>query len=119
MPDHLNIGRDGEDIAAAYLQKNGYTILAKNWRHRHLEIDVVAIDESILVFVEVKTRSSAAFGMPYESVSTAKQEKLSRAAMHYIEENGYEGEIRFDVVSILMGTKKPNLRLIKDAFWPE
>ncbi len=120
MGNNTERGKVGEEIAARFLAKRGYRILAQNWRHRHLEVDLIAFDADTLVFVEVKMRTSAAFGMPYEAVSVEKQRKLCRAANHYIERQGYEGEIRFDVVSILLfGQSSPNIRLIKDAFWPE
>lgn len=120
MGTHIERGKQAEEAAARFLAKQGYRVVAQNWRNKHLEVDLIAYDGDTLVFVEVKMRSSAAFGMPYEAVSPAKQEKLCRAAERYIAEQQYEGEIRFDVVSILdAGQSAPNIRLIKDAFWPE
>ncbi len=121
MPPHLQKGSDGERVAVAHLERLGYHILHQNWRHQHLEVDIIAREDNILVFVEVKMRSSAAFGMPYESVDRAKQAKLARAANHYIATHSYGGEIRFDVVSILYSAQNKiyDIRLIKDAFWPD
>lgn len=120
MDNHIKRGQQGEAAASRFLAERGYRIVAQNWRYQHLEVDIVAYDGTTLVFVEVKLRSSTAFGMPYEAVSTAKQEKLHRAAEFYIETAQHEGEIRFDVVSILQfGQSPPQCRLIKDAFWPE
>ena len=121
MPSHLQKGKDGEDIAVGLLKQRGYRIVCQNWRHKHLEVDIIAQDGDILVFVEVKTRSYATFGMPYEAVDHVKQAKLTRAANHYIAAHHYGGEIRFDVVSILYSEKNKtyNTRLIKDAFWPD
>lgn len=120
MDSHIERGKQAESAAARFLATRGYQVVAQNWRHKHLEVDIVAHEANTLVFVEVKMRSSAAFGMPYEAVSAAKQEKLRRAAESYIEATQYEGEIRFDVVSILQfGQSPPQFRLIKDAFWPE
>jgi|SRR5690606_29057037 len=120
MDNHIERGKQAETAASRFLAARGYRIVAQNWRHQHLEVDIVAYDGNTLVFVEVKMRSSTAFGMPYEAVSATKQEKLRRAAELYIETQQYDGEIRFDVVSVLrFGQSPPQCRLIKDAFWPE
>ncbi|SEL50353.1 YraN family protein [Parapedobacter koreensis] len=121
MLTHLQKGKNGEDMAIQLLKRRGYRIRCQNWRHKNLEVDIVAEDGNILVFVEVKTRTSPAYGMPYEFVDVAKQAKLVRAANHYIATNQYGGEIRFDVVSILYSeeNKTYDTRLIKDAFWPD
>lgn len=102
-----------------HLLHAGYRLKQQNWRYKHLEIDLIMMDESVLVFVEVKTRSSADFGQPYEAVSWQKQQKLSKAATIFIRQHHYEGEIRFDVVSILVDQEQQHqIRHIKDAFWP-
>ncbi len=117
----LQKGKQGEDAAAQLLRQRGYRIRHQNWRYKNLEIDIIANDGDILVFVEVKTRTSHAYGMPYEFVDHAKQAKLTRAANQYIAAMKYGGEIRFDVVSILYSenNKSYNMRLIRDAFWPD
>ncbi len=114
-------GKLGEDEAVRFLRKRGYRIRHQNWRYKHLEVDIVADDGNILVFVEVKTRASHTYGMPYEFVDYAKQAKLARAANQYIAATKHGGEIRFDVVSILYSEKNKayNIRLIRDAFWPD
>lgn len=121
MSGHLQRGKNGEDTAVALLLQRGYSIVHRNWRHKHLEVDIVAREGDILVFVEVKTRANAAFGMPYEAVDHRKQTNLVRAANQYIAAHRYGGEIRFDVVSVLYSAKSKtfNTRLIKDAFWPD
>lgn len=121
MMDKREKGIEGETKAVAYLRKQGYEIICQNWRYKHLEIDIIARESQTLVFVEVKTRSYTAFGLPYEAVSPAKQAKLARAANLYITASGYEGEIRFDVVSVISSgkTTHDSVRLIRDAFWPE
>lgn len=119
MSNSLQTGTLGEDIAIALLKQEGYRIRCRNWRHKNLEVDVIAEEQNILVFVEVKTRAHHAYGMPYEFVDTAKQAKLIRAANQYIAANRYGGEIRFDIVSILYSKENNtyNTRLIRDAFW--
>lgn len=121
MQNPLQTGRRGEEMAAALLLQQGYRIRYRNWRYKNLEVDIIAEEADILVFVEVKTRTNDAYGMPYEFVDAAKQAKLVRAANQYIAANRYGGEIRFDVVSILYSKKNKtyNTRLIRDAFWPD
>lgn len=97
-----SIGRRGEAAAAAYLQRIGMTVVERNWRCQSGEIDIVALDEQVLVLVEVKTRTTSAKGTPEESVTPAKQRKLVRLAEAYITASGIESpEIRFDVVGIV------------------
>ncbi|GAA4805400.1 YraN family protein [Olivibacter ginsenosidimutans] len=119
MATHHVIGTNGEQAALTYLLRQGYTLKHKNWRYKHLEIDLIMLDGQVLVFVEVKTRSDTAFGMPYEAVTWQKQHKLSQAATIFIRQHRYEGEIRFDIVSILADQQGQfNVRHIQDAFWP-
>ncbi|QNL50642.1 YraN family protein [Olivibacter sp. SDN3] len=119
MAKHLLTGISGETAAQNYLLECGYLLLHKNWRYKHLEVDIVMRDQDTLVFVEVKTRTDGRFGLPYESVNWQKQRKLSQAATIYIKQHHYEGEIRFDVVSIFANpSDQYNIRHIKDAFWP-
>jgi putative endonuclease len=117
---HLHTGRLGEEIACEYLQKKGYQIIHKGWRYKHLEVDIIIYDGPVLVFVEVKTRSKNIYGMPYEAVDWKKQRKLDRAANIYISKTKHIGDIRFDIISIVINKEeKPDLLHIKDAFWPE
>src|SRR5690606_30910144 len=103
-----------------FLQERGFVLLARNWRYKHLEVDLIAKDGGVLVFVEVKALTSAEHGLPFEAVTWQKQQKLDRAANIYIRQNHYEGEIRFDIISIFAnGTGNYNIRHIRDAFWPE
>lgn len=114
-------GQHGEDAAVALLLQQGYRVLCRNWRYKNLEVDIIAEDHGILVFVEVKTRSTTAFGMPDEFVDRVKQSRLIRAANQYIAANRYGGEIRFDVVSVLYSAREGTYRahLIRDAFWSD
>ena len=83
MPNNIQKGNQGEEIARAHLLKMGYSILEKNWRHKHLEIDIIASINSTLVIVEVKLRANAFFGNPEEFVTSSKQKKLIKAADFY------------------------------------
>ena len=114
----LSLGRRGEELACKYLKKAGYKILELNYRGHLGEIDLVAEDGGCLVFVEVKTRSSLAFGHPLESINSRKQHQLIRTAREYLAEHGAEERIcRFDAVSVLQkGEQEPPLELIQNAF---
>jgi putative endonuclease len=101
------IGRYGEDVAARHLTDAGLTILDRNWRCRAGELDIIALDSGVLVFCEVKTRSSTQFGDPAEAVIGAKAARIRRLAMAWLAAQRESGhgefwpEMRFDVVSVL------------------
>lgn len=110
-------GAIGENLAAEFLEKNGYLILQRNYRFERGEIDLIAKDGDELVFVEVKARTSKAFGSPEESVTPEKQEQIRNVAEGYLFENGIEDQpCRFDVVAIRYEKGKPNITLIRNAF---
>ena len=117
MGKHNETGRSGERIAEEYLIKNGYSILHRNWRTAHKEIDLVALEGSDLVFVEIKTRSGTAYGFPEEAVSLKKQAHLRAAATIFMEQYPEHTVARFDVISIMMrnGSLEDLLHL-RDAF---
>lgn len=119
MKKHIGLGKRGESIAAAYLVKEGYEVLEKNWRHRRAEIDLIARKDEVLVFVEVKTRSTAWLRRPEEAVTQAKQALLANAASVYMETIGHEWEIRFDIIGIIYhGATSYDLQHYEDAFFP-
>lgn len=95
------LGRSGEDRAAAWYQAQGFEVLARNWRVRAGELDLVARKGAVIVVCEVKTRSSSAFGHPLEAVTAAKAARIRRLAAQFLAEQGVRGQIRFDVVAIL------------------
>lgn len=110
-------GRLGENGAVSELERRGYRILERNYRCRFGEIDVVAKDGSVVVFIEVKTRSSFAFGAPAASVDERKQRKLLAASEMYLQEKGLTGvDARFDVVCVEVRDKKTAIEVIRDAF---
>jgi len=115
MTKQRDYGNYGEQLASIYLRNLGYTIIALNWRYKYWEVDIIANDGNTLVFVEVKSRTRAHYGQPEDFVDAKKQYNLIQAADAYIDTTGYEGEIRFDIVSVYLETKK--MELIKDAFW--
>jgi putative endonuclease len=111
------LGRSGEEAAVVLLKENGYKILARNYKTRLGEIDIVARDKDTLCFVEVKTRLSERFGLPSEAVSRFKQRQISKAALIFLKEKKLlDKKARFDVVSVLYSEKGPKLDIIKNAF---
>lgn len=96
------VGRFGEAIAARFLVDSGYQLLDRNWRCARGEIDIIASQGRLLVFCEVKTRSSLAFGQPAEAVGRVKAQRLRTLSLQWLAENpgGWDG-IRFDVISVL------------------
>jgi putative endonuclease len=98
------VGRYGEDLAADHLAECGMTVLDRNWRCRYGEIDIIARDGEVLAFVEVKTRSGSAFGMPAEAITPVKLARMGRLAAHWLAEHPQPGgwvPVRLDVVSVL------------------
>lgn len=102
--DKRESGARGEAIALTYLEKLGYTLLYRNARFGHDEIDLILRDGNTTVFVEVKARSSARFGLGREAVDARKQMHLIRAAQAYLMENGADIAARFDVVEVDLRT---------------
>jgi putative endonuclease len=99
--ERAELGRVGESLAATYLQSHGWTIVERNVRYREGEIDIVAARAGVLAFVEVKTRSSSAFGSPAEAVTARKQRTIRSLASRYLAERHPGARaIRFDVVDI-------------------
>jgi len=120
MAKNHQLGQKGEDLASQFLENIGYEILDRNWVYKKAELDIIAKKDQRLIFVEVKTRSGKAFGQPEEFVTTRKQCLMERAAAEYIYLMNHQGEIRFDIVSILFNySEQFVLRHIEDAFWPE
>ncbi|HTW20990.1 MAG TPA: YraN family protein [Mycobacteriales bacterium] len=98
-----SIGKYGEELATRHLVGAGMQVLARNWRCAAGEIDIVARDGSDLVVVEVKTRTSTAFGTPAEAITRRKAEKLRELALHWLRAHPARGAtLRFDVVGVLL-----------------
>jgi len=117
MAEHITIGAQGEEIAARYLLSKKYEILDRNYRCRHGEIDIIARRKNILIFVEVKTRRSCAFGSPLEAVSLKKQRSISSVAQAYLQHNRLFGSAaRFDVIAVLLGSGIPEIEHLENAF---
>jgi putative endonuclease len=116
MAEHIKTGKEGEDAAIEHLKKSGYDIIEVNWRHKHLELDIIALENDILVVVEVKTRTSDVFGNPEIFVDRAKQKNIIKACNAFILERKVNNEVRFDIISIVTARGKIKLDHIRDAF---
>ncbi|MBC7720611.1 MAG: YraN family protein [Pedobacter sp.] len=118
MTNHKITGNKGEAIAADYLQEKGYTIIERNWRHKHLEVDIIASRRNKLHFVEVKTRTNTKFGLPEDSISQAKMNHLKKAAEEYLYLNNQWLKIQFDVIAITLKKEIAiEIFLIEDVFF--
>ncbi|MBK7806541.1 MAG: YraN family protein [Saprospiraceae bacterium] len=119
MARQQTIGNLGEEKATLFLQEIGYKILERNWRFSKAEIDIIAKDGEVLVFVEVKSKSYTFFGAPEESVSAYKENLIIDAAHQYMIKIGHDWEIRFDIISIVFDKNKDaSITHFKDAFFP-
>jgi len=119
MAVHLELGRRGENLAKTHLENAGYEILDENWTHGKAEVDLIAYKDKVIIFAEVKTRTGNSFGEPEDFVDARKQKLLVSAADEYIYLMDHQGDVRFDIISILFD-KQANytLKHIEDAFWP-
>ncbi len=115
-----DIGKKGEELSLKFLKKSGYRILLTNYRCRIGEIDIIAENEGVLCFVEVKTRTSDSYGIPELAVDKRKQAKIIKTAEFFLTtlKDGFEREIRFDVLAVNFSQVdgKYKTGLIKNAF---
>ena len=118
MTDKQIKGQSGEILAKQFLLDHGYTILDTNWRFGHLEVDVIALKDDTLVFVEVKTRASDSLSAPELSVNMQKQRNIIRAANSYVVRNQYTYDVRFDILTVVTTPQGPQLEHIADAYKP-
>ncbi|MFP7656547.1 YraN family protein [Chryseobacterium proteolyticum] len=117
MASHNDFGKIAEDFAVEHLQRNGYKILARNYRFQRAEIDIISEIKNLIVIIEVKARSTDAFMLPQEAVTKTKIRSIVNAADHYLEEFNHVKEVRFDIISVLPDEKgKLVLEHIEDAF---
>lgn len=110
------LGSKGEDIAAKFLKDKGCRIISRNFKTPIGEIDIIAEDKGTLVFVEVKTRSDASFGYPFEAVTRRKREKIKKVALCYLKNCKNPMPARFDILSIEMDGDNAKIEHIIDAF---
>ncbi len=113
----LYLGKRGEDIAAEYLLSKGFHLVARNFRQKSGEIDIICKDGDTYVFVEVKTRQSREFGHPIEAVTRRKQLQICRTALIYLSSNELlDAPVRFDVIGVVCDRLAPDITHIVGAF---
>ena len=116
MATHNDMGKWGEDLAEAYLERKGYTIVERDWKSGRRDIDIIALDNDVVVFVEVKTRRNRLFGEPEDAIDYRKRQNLQQAINHYVKFRNIRQEIRFDIISVVgtIGTE-PDIQHIQDV----
>jgi putative endonuclease len=111
------VGRQGEAMVAAYLERLGWRILARNWRFHRKELDIVAERDGLIAFVEVKARTTGGWGSPLEAISPAKRRELTQAARGWIAAHGRRDQAyRFDAAIIVNGRRRTTLEYVEDAW---
>lgn len=119
MAEHNNLGKAGEQLAVNYLTDKGYTILHRNWRSGHKELDIVAQLADTLVIVEVKTRRNKLYGQPADAVTDRKIRHIVSSADAYIRTFDIDlPQVRFDIITLVGSKEKYQLHHIESAFHP-
>jgi putative endonuclease len=116
MAEHNELGKQGEEQAVDFLQKNGYEILETNWIFQKAEIDIIARKDETLAIIEVKTRSSIDFGLPQDFVKPKKIQLLVKAVNEYVIQNQLDVSVRFDIIAIHKNANKFIIDHLEDAF---
>ena len=115
--NHIATGEQGEQMAAEFLQKQGYRILERRFRSKLGEIDIIAKQKEVFIFIEVKTRRSTAFGMPSEAVNYRKQTKIINTALQYLAfTHNQSCPFQFDIIEVLLTAPWPSINHIPNAF---
>ncbi len=115
MANHNDTGKEGEALAGKYLREIGFDILHTNWRYSRYEIDIIAVKDNILHFIEVKTRRSGKYGMPEDGVTSKKFESVSKAVEAYLEQNPDWKRIQYDTLAIMLKGDGIEYFLIEDV----
>lgn len=117
MIDKIKRGAEGEVLAERFLKQKGFAVLERNYRYRKSEIDLIVSKGNWLVFIEVKTRTSTAFGYPEEFVDYKKKKKIFEGALNYMYEKDWQGNVRYDIVAVTLRGEYPEIHHIEDAFY--
>lgn len=120
MASHNELGKMGEDVAHQFLIENGYKVITRNWFFNKKEIDIIALKDDLLIFIEVRTRASKNWEDPRESITPKKIRNIVLAADAYIKQTQFDMEVRFDVVTCIPSkdNSKWEIELIEKAFIP-
>lgn len=117
MAQHNELGKKGEQLAVDYLLKKGYDIVERNYRFDKAEVDIIAKIKNTLAIVEVKTRSTIDFGNPQDFVKPKQIQRLVKAVDEYVNVNGLDVEVRFDIIAIVKNGKSYDIEHLEDAFY--
>ncbi|MBI2999303.1 MAG: YraN family protein [Deltaproteobacteria bacterium] len=111
------LGQEGERIAERYLKKEGYRLVERNYRCPVGELDLIALDRRVIVFIEVKTRTDERFGSPLEAVHRLKQQRMIKAALFFLSQHRlHDRESRFDVIGVSFSGREPVVEHVQNAF---
>lgn len=119
MAQHNLLGKKGEMLAGRYLLGEGLAVLEYNWRSGHKEIDIIAKERDVLVFVEVKTRRNAVFGDATDAVTPQKMRNVILAAEAYVKARNIDSPVRFDVVTVVPDGDSHIIEHVRDAFYTD
>ena len=117
MAQHNELGKKGEELAVGFLLKKGYEILERNYRFQKAEVDIIAQIKDTIAIVEVKTRSTVDFGNPQDFVKPKQIQRLVKAVDEYVNANGLDVEVRFDIIAIVKENKQFKIEHLEDAFY--
>ncbi len=117
MAKHNELGKKGEQLAVDFLIKNSYDIVERNYRFDKAEVDIIAKKDDILAIIEVKTRSTTDFGNPQDFVKPKQIKNLVKAVDEYVNVNGLDVEVRFDIIAIVKEGKGFKIEHLEDAFY--
>ncbi len=117
MANHNNLGKQGEDLAVGFLLKQGYEVLERNFMFQKAEVDIIAKKENVLAVVEVKTRSTNAFGNPQDFLKPKQIQRIVKAVDHYVTSNQLEVEVRFDIVAIVKNQHQFDIEHLENAYY--
>ena len=117
MAQHNELGKKGEQLAVDFLLKKGFQILERNYRFQKAEVDIIAQLKDTLAIVEVKTRSTTDFGNPQDFVKPKQIQRLVKAVDEYVNANGLDVEVRFDIIAIVKENKQFKIEHLENAFY--
>ncbi|WP_033959764.1 YraN family protein [Psychroserpens jangbogonensis] len=117
MANHNELGKKGEDLAAVFLEKNGYKVLTRNYIFQKAEVDIIAKKENVLAVVEVKTRSTNVFGNPQDFLKPKQIQRIVKAVDNYVTSNQLDIEVRFDIIAIVKNGNQFDIEHLENAYY--
>jgi putative endonuclease len=118
MAEHNEFGKEGEDLAVRWLTRKAFRVIHRNWRYSHLEVDIIALKDQCLHFVEVKTRRNDFFGHPEDFVTKQKLDNLMRAGAAFLKKYPDWNQVQYDILSITYGYDgTPGFFFVEDVYW--